>query len=206
MPIHSVRIVMLAYVVLMANIASSEVVTFKLHELYDKKFQLCSGLKYASMFSNTKELKQTNLIMQGEDLGVVDYDEIQKDNSTIKEKFLKIKRKNEETGWVKLEEVCLIYEPQYSKQGKMVTKTQYGERWPLSIDKGQIECMRGAVVFNTRGDAVVFNTGYKTYALNGFALQLGYPRIDDIWLPNEKIPGTNKSIGPLLDDALKLCK
>jgi hypothetical protein len=83
--------------------------------------------------------------------------------------------------------------------GKLITKTQLGERWPLTIDSIRVKCINGQ-------QAVGVADG-TTYALNGLASQQRkYQEIDAIWRdnPDPAIPKVN--IGPLIDSALTMCK
>ncbi|WP_339080816.1 DUF2511 domain-containing protein [Pseudomonas sp. TMP9] len=107
-----------------------------------------------------------------------------------------------------------------SKPGIEVTAQQYGEKWPFKVSSGNLEC---------KGQAVIFHTDEKAYAVNGVAKQKGYKDIEPIWkqdpkffeMANEIAKSENKpvrdiiramgrptkiNIGPILDEGLKLCK
>lgn len=107
-----------------------------------------------------------------------------------------------------------------SKPGLELTKEQYGDKWPLTVSSGHIECKNNAVIFHSDG---------KTYAVNGVARAQGYSEINTIWKDDpaffkmaaeiakakdstvdEVLRGlgspTKISIGPILDSGLKLCK
>jgi hypothetical protein len=79
-----------------------------------------------------------------------------------------------------------------------VTRKDFGDKWPLTVDSGEIECVGGVLL--------VFHSGSKTYALNGAAQTRGYPKIDPIWRDNPKLPGTKVNIGPLLEIETRLLK
>jgi len=85
-----------------------------------------------------------------------------------------------------------------------VTKSEFGNKWPFTVDKGFVEC---------RDDAIIFYANDKAYAVNGTASRLGYATINEIWkddletlkmlkeaFPNETGIRTPKmSIGPIMD-------
>jgi hypothetical protein len=77
-----------------------------------------------------------------------------------------------------------------------VTAAEYGDEWPLTVDSGVLQC---------QGNAASIRTPRGVYALNGFALQEGLPRLDPIWRDDPSVPGVKVSIGDLLDMALALC-
>jgi hypothetical protein len=59
-----------------------------------------------------------------------------------------------------------------AESGRQVTRQELGNRWPLIVESGHVDCVSGALVFRHDG---------TTYALNGTALSKGYPGIDPIW-------------------------
>lgn len=77
-----------------------------------------------------------------------------------------------------------------------VSRSEFGNRWPLTVDSGEIECIDGFVL--------VFHHGGKTYQLNGAATARGYPAINPIWRDDPSIPGTKISIAPLIKRGLTL--
>lgn len=82
--------------------------------------------------------------------------------------------------------------------GAPVSQAEFGDAWPLTIDRGTLRCEPpGAVVFQASDGS--------DYGVNGIALSQGYPEIDPIWAddPDPLVP--KKSIGPLLDRGLALC-
>jgi len=80
-----------------------------------------------------------------------------------------------------------------------VTESEYGDKWPLTVDSGEIECIDDYfIVFHV--------TNGKTYALNGAATSRGFPEIDPIWRDNPNLPGIKINIGPLIGRGLALCK
>ncbi len=78
-----------------------------------------------------------------------------------------------------------------------ISREEYGENWPFTVDSGRLECWRGP--------AAVFVTDGTVYQLNGVAKQMGHAPIDPIWRDNPAIPGTKISLGPVIQRALKLC-
>jgi len=92
-------------------------------------------------------------------------------------------------------------EPVTSSNSRVhVTREQFGNEWPLTVDSGDVECIDGLyVVFHHHGTA---------YALNGIAESRGYPKIDPIWKDNEAFASmgieSKLNIQPLLDAGLEL--
>jgi Protein of unknown function (DUF2511) len=83
-----------------------------------------------------------------------------------------------------------------------VTRGEFGEGWPLTVDSGELRC--------EAGDAVVFKAPDGTdYAVNGTAGDAGYLDIRPIWADNpdaltrDFIPKI--AITPLIEAGLKLC-
>jgi hypothetical protein len=74
------------------------------------------------------------------------------------------------------------------------------EKWPLTVSEGEIECRTGQVL--------LFRHKTQAYALNGTARAKmpKLPPIDAIWKADPKIPGAKINIGPLVDEARKLCQ
>lgn len=80
------------------------------------------------------------------------------------------------------------------ESGRRVRASEFGERWPLTVQEGYVDCVPV--------DAAIFRSGGKTYALNGMASGK-YADIDPIWNDNPDLDGLKMSIGPLLDAALE---
>lgn len=75
----------------------------------------------------------------------------------------------------------------------------FEEEWPLTVDAGLLECIRGS--------AVVIHTSEGTFAVNGMAetWEEGEP-IDPIWRDNTSgMGGPKVSMKPLVDAGLDLC-
>jgi hypothetical protein len=85
-----------------------------------------------------------------------------------------------------------------------ITKAEYGDTWPFSVDEGILRCEgiegTGAVTFEAQG---------KTYALNGIAReQKAFLEVDPIWLPDPEAPAEfnlKMNLGPIIDRGLQLC-
>ncbi len=95
-----------------------------------------------------------------------------------------------------------------------VSREEFGDKWPLTVEDGEIEGYKYRVAGVER-KAVVFHTGGKTYAVNGGAIdQRKFPRIDPIWAEEPRselwiknnIPAIKKSIEPIISIGLGLCK
>ncbi|GAA1769428.1 hypothetical protein GCM10009681_46000 [Luedemannella helvata] len=73
-----------------------------------------------------------------------------------------------------------------------------GDRWPLTIDSGTLECRNGA--------EVVLSSGGTVYALNGTAKSSKrYADVSSVWADDPSTAGLKVSIGPLIDEGLALC-
>ncbi|MFE7316422.1 DUF2511 domain-containing protein [Streptomyces sp. NPDC057555] len=67
--------------------------------------------------------------------------------------------------------------------------------WPLTVDKGALQCHDGAVTVTAGG---------TEYALNGTA-KAKYADLGPVWKDNPKIPGTKVPVTALLERGQKLC-
>lgn len=54
-----------------------------------------------------------------------------------------------------------------------VKSDQYGKDWPFTVKSGTISCLSNS--------SIIFQSGTKTYALNGVASQYGYLPLEPIW-------------------------
>ena len=85
--------------------------------------------------------------------------------------------------------------------GEIITSAEYGNRWPLTVESGTVQC-RGP-------GAVLFRTGDKTYAINGLALSsTDYPPVDAIWRGDPDNPydlGLKIDLSPIFERGLALC-
>lgn len=80
----------------------------------------------------------------------------------------------------------------------LVTRDDYGDDWPLTVDEGILSCERGS--------AVVFTTDGRRYAVNGTAMTLNLGAdLDPIWAPDPAGVTPKMNIGPLIGDGLELC-
>lgn len=82
--------------------------------------------------------------------------------------------------------------------GEEITRSDYGEDWPLTVAQAQLHCNRDAVWVTIEGD---------DYALNGWAQTLRKlpPLPRSLWRDNPAIPGSKIDVGTLIDDGLALC-
>lgn len=108
---------------------------------------------------------------------------------------------------------------------KNISKQEFGEKWPFTVDKGLIQCVQyeidGLAPDLTKG--VIFIEDGKTYGVNGTAKSqgktLGYEDIllilnDDLKMKeeamrlgaSEKDATVKMDISPILDEGLKLCE
>jgi hypothetical protein len=82
----------------------------------------------------------------------------------------------------------------------LVTKADYGEKWPFTVDSGLLRCIgpRQEIIFVANGE---------TYALNGTAKSNPkYADIRPIWRDDPSIQGVKISVQPLIFAGLDLCK
>lgn len=99
---------------------------------------------------------------------------------------------------------------------KFVSRSMFGNKWPLTIDKGTLKCLDyGGVVFITEDGRIYgVNGTAKTYGRTA-----GYSDIEDIWaddletkksLMEAGVPEEHASykidIGLLLEEGLELCE
>lgn len=75
----------------------------------------------------------------------------------------------------------------------------FEEEWPLTVDSGVLECIRGS--------AVVIHTPEGTFAVNGMAETWEEGEsIDPIWRDNDSgMGGPKVNMKPLIDAGLDLC-
>ena len=86
--------------------------------------------------------------------------------------------------------------------GVEVTRQQYGEAWPFTVERGSVDCdARGNAVFHTRPPDV-----RGTWALTGAAQTYGYPPIDRWWRDNPAIPGTKVPLTEMIALARRQCR
>lgn len=108
---------------------------------------------------------------------------------------------------------------------KKITSSEYGEKWPLTIDEGILQCIQ----FEVEGinpeilRGIVLKTDNKTYSVNGVAVthgvDFGFEEISTITKVDEKTKKEMMSVGVsekdatikmdigfLLEEGQKLCK
>jgi hypothetical protein len=95
--------------------------------------------------------------------------------------------------------------PTPTPRGRLVTRAEFGERWPFTVESGVLDCI-GV------GEAV-FRVGNVTYAINGtarsWADRHGYVDLADslIWRDDPAHPGMGLKvyIGGMIQLALQQC-
>jgi Protein of unknown function (DUF2511) len=81
-----------------------------------------------------------------------------------------------------------------------------GESWPLTVKQGLLQC-EPLVLAGLPVQRVTFETpDGELYAVNGHALDAGYPEIDPIWKADPTGVAPKMSISPLIDRGLRLCE
>jgi hypothetical protein len=86
---------------------------------------------------------------------------------------------------------------------KEISKNQFGNNWPLTIEKGYLSC--------NNGRCVTLRYEGKIYGLNGVAKTFykndpDYADINEIWANDTNMYGLKMSIAPLIEEGLKMCK
>lgn len=109
------------------------------------------------------------------------------------------------------DETDVNLEPSTDKTMQEISKDDFGEKWPFTVDKGILKCDGAAVTFTVEG---------KEYPINGVASQKTVYKTEDIWAYDDKMiqgfidagmtedeiePKPRKSIAPIIDAGLKLC-
>ena len=86
--------------------------------------------------------------------------------------------------------------------GLEVTKAQYGDAWPFSVDQGTLSCETSV---GGRLRSAVFKSKEKEYALNVVAEGRGYSSVEPIWRNNPQYPGVKADLAPMVALALQQC-
>lgn len=86
---------------------------------------------------------------------------------------------------------------QQEPQGILVSREEFGDEWPFTVESGRVDCRQGG--------AAVFIVDNWVYQLNGVAAQKGYADLAPIWRDNPDIPGTKISVGPMIRLAQQQC-
>jgi hypothetical protein len=88
-----------------------------------------------------------------------------------------------------------------------ISKQQFGNDWPFTVDEGLLACKIRGQVGNTIVGEVIFTVGEITYGINGIAKGTNkYAAIENIWSDNQSLPGTKKNISPIIQKGVELCK
>ena len=90
-----------------------------------------------------------------------------------------------------------------SKEPGEISASEYGKKWPLTVDSGVVRCEGSGAA----GEVIFTAPDGTEYAVNGTA-QANYPPIDPIWRydPELKKYEIKVSMGPVLDTGLALCE
>ena len=82
-----------------------------------------------------------------------------------------------------------------------MTQAEFGNDWPFSVPEGTLRCEG-----SEGSGSVTFEAGGTVYGSNGTAKGKGLPGIEPIWVADPAIPGTKKSVGPIITRGLQLCR
>lgn len=86
--------------------------------------------------------------------------------------------------------------------GLEVTRAEYGDVWPFSVDQGTLRCETSA---GGHMRSAVFQVGETEYALNAVAEIRGYTSVEPIWRNNPLFNGAKLDLAPLVGLALQQC-
>lgn len=112
--------------------------------------------------------------------------------------------------------ITLVFAAVAQASTKHISKQDFGESWPFTVDSGTLAC--------TSGGIVTFTANGNRYAVNGTASAAGHPDIEPIWAMNwtmieemaealditpdeavEQLGPIRISISPIIKAGLKLC-
>lgn len=82
--------------------------------------------------------------------------------------------------------------------GVEITRMEYGEQWPFTVDRGELACVGSS--------GVVFTAEGTTYGVNEAAVASGYPDVEPIRQGSPILPSLKVSIAPVIEDGLALCR
>lgn len=80
---------------------------------------------------------------------------------------------------------------------KKISKIDFGENWPFSVEKGILKCEQPGIV--------TFKVNNIEYAVNGLADTKGYTDIRPIWLDSPNLYQPKINIAPIINAGLELC-
>jgi hypothetical protein len=86
--------------------------------------------------------------------------------------------------------------------GLEVTRAQYGDAWPFSVDQGTLSCKTSG---GGRLRSAVFKSEDTEYALNVVAEGRGYASVEPIWRSNPQFLGAKIALAPMVALALQQC-
>lgn len=67
------------------------------------------------------------------------------------------------------------------RNARLITEEDFGDSWPFTVAAGMLRC---------EDLEVTFESGGRTYAVNGRAITAGYPEIEPVW----KLQGTDNEL------------
>jgi hypothetical protein len=88
------------------------------------------------------------------------------------------------------------------KNAKEITKAEYGDRWPFTVEKGILRCEDGMVVFESDGNEY----GVNGLAQNQFKKDIGTILQDDDQYGQINGHSVKKSVEPIIKDGRNLCE
>lgn len=100
-------------------------------------------------------------------------------------------------------------QPQYG--GVILHKSQFGEKWPLAVEWGEITCESMSIFFYANNNKYAVNGTSKSEVGKNFVRGNLIKEIDEIWIDDpqykgiESMKGTKISIGPIISAGLELC-
>ena len=86
--------------------------------------------------------------------------------------------------------------------GLEVTKAQYGDAWPFTVDQGTLFCTTSS---GGRLRSAVLRVGEVEYAVNAAAETRGYASIEPIWRSDSQYLGRKIDLKPMVTLALEQC-
>lgn len=87
---------------------------------------------------------------------------------------------------------------------QLISAEQFGAGWPFTVEEMHLTCFPGNALVVSDAETGVM------YPLNGVAKAkagaLGLEPIDKVWREDPDIAGAKLSLGPVIEQGLKLCK
>lgn len=87
---------------------------------------------------------------------------------------------------------------------QLISAVDFGAAWPFTVEEMHLSCLPGNAV------VVMDSETGAMYPVNGAASsraeQLALDPLDKVWRDNPEIEGLKISVGPVIEQGLKLCK